>query len=186
MSTSAIAIAPTTKTKWIVDPAHSEIIFKVKHLMIANVKGAFRTFDIIIDGEDITGSGIHVSIDAASITTNNNDRDSHLRSADFFDVANHPVITFDSTAFDLLEDGIYLLKGVLQMRGITRDISLDVEFGGFVRDPDGDEKAIFSISGRINRKDWGLNWNAVLETGGVLVGDDIRISADIQFVKTIV
>ena len=172
--------------KWTLDPVHSEIQFKVKHMMITNVKGEFRKFDVEIQGGDFPKSKIIVKIDADSITTNNEDRDKHLKSADFFDVENFPEITFESTSFKKTDDENYKLKGIFTMKGVSKEITLDAEFGGTNKDPWGNEKAGFSINGKINRKDWGLNWNGVLETGGVLVSEEVRISAEIQFVKQIV
>ena len=175
--------APTTKTKWVLDQTHSELVFKVKHLMITNVKGEFRKFTAEIDGNDFTKSGIHVSIDAASIFTNDDNRDGHLKNADFFDAENHPEILFDGTSFKKLSDENYQLTGILNIKGISNEVKLDVEFGGINKDPWGNEKAGFSLTGKINRKDFGLNWNAALETGGVLVSDEVKISAEVQFVK---
>jgi polyisoprenoid-binding protein YceI len=171
------------KTKWVLDQSHSELNFKVKHLMISNVKGAFRKFDAEVDGEDFTASPVSVAVDATSIFTNDEARDGHLKSADFFDVENHGKITFKSTSFSKVDDENYKLAGQLTIKGISKAIVLDVEFGGTNKDPWGNEKAAFSLNGMINRKDWGLNWNAALETGGVLVSDEVRISGDIQLVK---
>ncbi|HEV8511863.1 MAG TPA: YceI family protein [Cyclobacteriaceae bacterium] len=174
-----------TKTKWAVDPTHSEIVFKVKHLMITNVKGEFRKFtaEINTEGNDFSKSSISATIDASSIFTNEDNRDGHLKSADFFDVANYPELKFTGTSFKKIDDENYQLKGVLTIKGVSNEISLDVEFGGINKDPWGNEKAGFSLNGKINRKDWGLNWNAALETGGVLVSDEVKISAEVQFVK---
>ena len=173
----------TVKTKWVADPAHSELLFKVKHLMISNVKGEFKSFNAEIDGEDFRTASVKVNIDTSSIFTNNDDRDNHLKSADFFDVENHKEITFHSTAFKAINDENYTLAGLLTIRGVSKEITLNVEYGGINKDPWGNEKAGFSISGKINRKDWGLNWNSALETGGVLVSDEVQISAEIQFLK---
>lgn len=170
-------------TKWVLDPTHSEILFKVKHLMITNVKGEFRSFSGEIQGEDFSQSRVRIEIDSSSIFTNNEDRDKHLKSADFFDVENHPKLVFESTAFTQKQDENYELVGILTIRGESREVTLDVEFGGTNKDPWGNEKAGFSINGKINRKDWGLNWNAALETGGVLVSDAVQIMAEVQFAK---
>lgn len=172
-----------SKTKWVLDPAHSELMFKVKHMMIANVKGEFRTFQAEIDGEDIFNSKVTATIDAASIFTNENDRDNHLKSADFFDVENNKELTFESTAVEKEDDENFKLKGMLTIKGITKEVTLNVEFGGINKDPWGNEKAGFSMEGKISRKDWGLTWNAALETGGVLVSDEVKISAEVQFAK---
>jgi polyisoprenoid-binding protein YceI len=175
----------STKTKWTIDPTHSEIVFKVKHLMITNVKGEFRKFagSINAEGEDFSKALINATIDASSIFTNEDNRDGHLKGADFFDVENYPEITFTGTSFKKVDEENYELKGVLTIKGVSKEVALDVEFGGINKDPWGNEKAGFSITGKINRKDWGLNWNAALETGGVLVSDDVKISAEVQFVK---
>lgn len=174
-----------TKTKWTLDPTHSEILFKVKHLMITNVKGEFRNFDATIFsvGNDFDKAKVNVTIDAASIFTNNTDRDAHLQSADFFDVENHKELSFEGTSLKKLDDDNYELKGLLTIKGVSKEVALGVEFGGLMKDPYGNEKAGFSVSGKINRKDWGLNWNAALEAGGVMVSDEVRISAEVQFVK---
>jgi polyisoprenoid-binding protein YceI len=173
------------KTKWVLDPVHSEILFKVKHLMITNVKGEFRNFqaEIISDENTFSNSKINLTIDAASIFTNSNDRDAHLKNADFFDVEKYKELKFESTMLNKIDDENYQLKGNFTMKGIIKEVTLDVEFGGIMKDPWGNEKAGFSLSGQINRKDWGLNWNAALETGGVLVGEEVKISAEVQFVK---
>ena len=180
MQTSVLTSA---KTKWVLDPSHSELLFKVKHLMISNVKGEFQKFDAEISGDDFLTSKINVTIDASSISTNNEQRDAHLKSADFFDVENHKELSFTSTSFKQVDDENYQLKGILTMKGVSKEIMLDVEVGGISKDPWGNEKAGFSVKGKINRKDWGLNWNAALETGGVLVSDEVKISGEVQFVK---
>ncbi len=176
----------TSKIKWVSDPSHSEILFKVKHLMITNVKGEFRNFKVETEsvGNDFTVGKTKVVIDASSIFTNNDDRDNHLKSADFFDVENHTELVFESISFKQEDDEDFKLKGILTIKGVSKEIELDVEFGGINKDPWGNEKAGFSVSGKINRKEWGLNWNAALETGGVLVGDEVKVSAEIQLVKS--
>ncbi len=173
------------KTKWVLDPAHSELVFRVRHLMITNVKGEFRNFDISVEsqGSDFNHAKISVSIDADSISTNNADRDAHLKSDDFFDAENHKTITFESTEVNKLDEDNYQLKGMLFIKGTNKEIILDVDFGGFIKDPYGNEKAGFSISGKFNRKDWGLNWNAALEAGGVMVSDEVRLNAELQIIK---
>jgi len=174
-----------TSTKWAIDPTHSELTFRVKHLMITNVKGEFRKFDVNVEsnGSDFSNSKVSVKVDAASIDTNNPDRDAHLRSADFFDVENHKELTFESTELNKLDEDNYQLKGILSMKGINKEVVLDVDFGGFIKDLYGNEKAGFSISGKFNRKDWGLNWNAALETGGLMVSEEVRLNAEVQLVK---
>jgi polyisoprenoid-binding protein YceI len=175
-----------TKTKWIIDPMHSEVGFKVKHLMFSNVRGTFKEYDaeIYTDEEDFTNAEISFRIKPASISTGDEKRDAHLRNADFFDVENFQEINF--TAHSIVKQnnkGNYELMGDLTMKGITKQIKLDVEFGGMVKDPWGNHKAIFTITGKINRKDWGLNWNAALETGGVLVSEDVWINCEVQLAK---
>jgi polyisoprenoid-binding protein YceI len=175
----------TKTTKWILDPTHSELAFKVRHMMITSVKGEFKKFDTAIQtqGLDFTKSSITVTIDAASIFTKDDTRDGHLRSADFFDVEKYPALTFESKSFRKVDDDKYKLKGILTIKDISREVTLDVEFGGVSTDPWGKEKIGFSLEGIIDRKDFGLTWNAALETGGVLVSDQVKISADVQFVK---
>ncbi|MDX1758013.1 YceI family protein [Yeosuana marina] len=172
-------------TKWVLDPAHSEITFKVKHLMISHVKGAFKTFEASIDGEDFRSSNFNVTIDTGSISTNNDDRDAHLKSPDFFEVDQYPKITFVSKSLKKVDDDEFKLIGDLTIKGTNQEIKLDTEFGGFMKDPYGNEKAGFSIKGKLNRKDFGLNWNAALEAGGVMVGNEIKINAEVQFVKQV-
>jgi len=177
--------AVLTKTNWVIDPMHSHIGFKVKHLMFTNVRGSFTEYNASIstDGNDFTNAEINVSINAASIHTNDSKRDEHLRSADFFDVEKIKEINFLGERFEKTNGGDYVLYGDLTMKGVIKPIKLDVEFGGIVKDPWGNEKAVINLQGKINRKDWGLNWNAALETGGVLVSEDVWISCEIQLAK---
>lgn len=175
----------TNTTTWVLDPTHSELNFKVKHLMISSVKGSFQNFEatLVNNGDDFRKAAVSARIDAASIFTNQADRDAHLRSADFFDVENFPYLTFEGTSYTRFDEENYRLTGQLTIRGVSKEVSLDVEFGGFGKDPWGNEKAGFSFSTQINRKDFGLNWNAALEAGGVLVGDEVKISGEVQLVK---
>jgi len=170
-------------TKWVIDPTHSELGFKVKHLMISNVKGVFTNYEATIDGENFATSPLKVTIQAASINTNNTDRDNHLKSADFFDAENFPNLTFEGLSFTKVDDEEYKLKGVLTIKEVSKEIELDLAYGGTNKDPWGNEKMAFEITGKLNRKDFGLNWNSTLETGGVLVGDEVKINAEVQFVK---
>lgn len=170
-------------TTWAMDPAHSEIEFKVRHMMIANVKGNFESFNATIEGEDFTTGKINVKVDAASISTNNTDRDNHLKSADFFDVEKFPEITFTGKSLQKVDDENYKLTGALTIKEVTKDITLDVEYGGSNKDPWGNEKTGFTVDGKINRKDWSLNWNAALEAGGVMVSEEVKIHAEVQFTK---
>lgn len=173
-------------TKWALDASHSEIVFKVKHLMIANVKGEFRkvTGEVTTTGaKDFSNAKVKITIDASSIFTNEDGRDAHLKGADFFDVEKHKEITFEGTELKKLDDENFKLKGLLTIKGVSKEVVLDAEFGGVNKDPWGNEKAGFSVSGKISRKDWGLTWNAALETGGVLVSDEVKINAEVQFAK---
>jgi polyisoprenoid-binding protein YceI len=178
-------IEVNTKTKWGIDPMHSEIGFKVKHLMFTNVRGTFKEYDasIYTTGDDFMTAEIDLWINPASISTNDEKRDGHLKSADFFDAENFKEINFIGNTYEKGTDGNYTLYGDLTIKGIKKQIKLQVEFGGIMKDPWGNEKAVFSISGKINRKDWGLNWNATLEAGGVLVSDEVWISCEVQLAK---
>lgn len=175
-----------TKSTWTIDPTHSEIGFKIKHLMIANVKGTFDTFEasVVTTDDDFMTAEIDFSLDPSSVNTGNADRDAHLRGADFFDVENHKQITFLANTYENVDnDGSYELWGDLTIKGITKRIKLDVEFGGVAKDPWGNEKAGFTINGKINRKDWKLTWNTTLEAGGVVVSEDVRISCEVELIK---
>ncbi|MFS0823348.1 YceI family protein [Bacillus sp. 1P02SD] len=169
-------------TKWAVDASHSSIDFSVKHMMIAKVKGSFENFEATIEADpaDLTTANIEFNIDLTSINTKNEDRDNHLRSADFFDVENHPSMTFKSTSIVKTDDGEYDVTGDLTIRGTTKSETFQVVFEGAGKDPWGNEKAGFSATGSLNRSDYGLVWNAALETGGVLVGDQVKISIEIE------
>jgi polyisoprenoid-binding protein YceI len=175
----------TAKTTWVIDPSHSEIAFKVKHLMISNVKGHFGEFSgqLVSDGNDFSTSEINFQINPASISTGAADRDGHLKSPDFFDVENYKEITFTSGKLSKVSDDEYALSGNLTIKGISKPVKLEVEFGGLMTDPWGNQKAGFSLNGKVNRKDFGLTWNAALEAGGVLVGEEIRISSEVQLLK---
>jgi polyisoprenoid-binding protein YceI len=172
-------------TKWAIDPTHSEIGFKVKHMMFTNVSGKFQKFDATITSEDdsFENAKIEFTADADSVSTGNGDRDKHLISADFFDSEQFPDITFTSTSFTKKSGNDYSLTGDFSLHGVTKPLTLDVNFGGLLQDPWGNTKAAFEVTGKINRKDWGLNWNAALETGGVLVSEEVRFYIDLQFVK---
>ena len=172
--------------KWAGDVTHSEIGFKVKHLMFTNVSGKFGKFNISAEaGENnFDNASIQFDAEAASIDTGNEQRDGHLKSADFFDAEKFPTLSFKSTNYKKLDDdGNYELQGDLTVRGVTKPVKLAVEYGGLAKDPWGNIKAGFTINGKINRKDWGLNWNAALETGGVLVSDEVKIHAEVQLAR---
>ena len=168
--------------KWVLDPSHSELQFKVKHLMITNVTGQFNVISATIETEtaDFSDVKIEFTADAASINTGSEQRDGHLRSPEFFDTEKFPAITFVSDHYNAATGKV---EGQLTIRNITKPVTLDVEFSGTNKDPWGNEKAGFSISGKINRTDWELNWNSALETGGVLVSEEVKIAAEVQFVK---
>jgi polyisoprenoid-binding protein YceI len=166
-------------TKWGVDPTHSEVQFKVKHLVISTVTGSFNTFsgNVETEREDFEGASVNFALDVDSIDTNVADRDAHLKSDDFFSAEKYPQITFTGT----YSNG--KLNGDLTIRDITNKVSLDVDFGGVAVDPYGQTKAGFDVEGKINRKEFGLTWSAVTEAGGVVVGDDVKLQMSVQFVK---
>ncbi|BFM43664.1 YceI family protein [Flavobacterium sp. CFS9] len=172
-------------TKWSIDPTHSEIGFKVKHMMFTNVSGKFGTYDATIstDEDNFENAAIEFSGDITSIDTANTDRDNHLRSGDFFDAENHPKLTFKGSSFKKINEGSYELTGDLNIKGISKSVTFPVEFSGTMTDPWGNTKVGLNIEGKINRKDWGLNWNSALETGGVLVGEEVKLNIELQFAK---
>lgn len=173
------------KITWVIDPSHSEIAFKVKHLMISNVKGSFGEFSgqLVTDGDDFSTAEISFQINPASITTGAADRDGHLKSPDFFDVENYKEITFTSGKLAKKGDDEFVLTGDLAIKGVLQPVKLDVEFGGLMTDPWGNVKAGFTINGKVSRSNFGLTWNAALEAGGVLVGDEIKLNLDVQLLK---
>jgi polyisoprenoid-binding protein YceI len=172
-------------TKWKMDTTHSEIQFKVRHMMISNVTGEFTSFDATVEAEndDFTAVKIDFWADLNSITTKNEQRDTHLKSEDFFDAGNHPRITFKANGMEKVSDDEYKLTGDLTIRGTTKTVSFDVEYGGTIKDPYGLTRAGFSITGKINRKDYGLHWSAMTEAGGMVVSDEVRIIAHAEFTK---
>lgn len=168
---------------WTLDPAHSQVSFRVRHLMAAKVRGSFTSFEGSLEiGETPEDTSVSATIAASSIDTGVADRDAHLKSGDFLDVENFETLSFRSTAIRSADDG-FELEGELTIRDVTRPVVLDVEFAGVMADPWGNEKAIFSAETKINREDWGLTWNAALETGGVLVGKEVTIEIDAQAVR---
>lgn len=170
---------------WKIDSAHSHIQFSVRHMMISKVRGEFAEFGgaINFDEDNPEASTVHVEIDAASIDTGVEDRDNHLRSEDFLHVEEYPTITFDSKRVEITGDRTARLIGDLTIRGEAREVALDVELQGIAKSPWGNYSAGFSASGSFNRKDWGLEWNQALETGGVLVGDKINVDVEVELVK---
>jgi len=174
-----------TTTNWNFDLAHSSVNFHVRHLMVSKVHGRFTLWggSLEIDEDDITKSRVDVTIDAASVDTREDKRDTHLRSADFFDVEKFPTLTFKSTAVEKIADDEIAVTGDLTIHGVTKSVKLAVELGGQAKDPWGGIRTGFSAKTSINRKDFGLGWNAVLETGGVLVGEKIEITLEIEAVR---
>ncbi|MGE5313696.1 MAG: YceI family protein [Acidobacteriota bacterium] len=173
-------------TTWKVDPSHSEIEFKARHLMITNVTGKFRTFEGTVETEDddFTRSKISFWADVASIDTGEPNRDAHLRSDDFFAASEHPKLTFTSTRIEKTDDpDRYQVWGTMSIRGISKEIRLDVESGGQIKDPWGNTRAGFEMTAKVNRKEFGLKWNAVTEAGGIVVSDEIRIHCAVEIVK---
>jgi polyisoprenoid-binding protein YceI len=172
-------------TKWTLDPTHSELQFKIKHLMISTVTGQFNQFNGSVEtkGDDFTTAKINFSAVVDSISTNNEQRDAHLKNNDFFDAANHPQLTFTSDKLEKINDEEFKLEGILTMRGISKKVSLAVELGGITQDPWGNTRAGFTITGKINRQDFGVSFGAITETGGLLLGDEVKIIANAQFVK---
>ena len=167
----------------VIDPAHTRMQFKVKHLMISNVMGSFKEFEgkASMIENDFTTTKVNVTIKTASIDTEAPDRDAHLKSADFFDAEKYPVIVFEGNGMTQKDEDTYELKGNLTIKDVTKPVTLSVEYGGLITDPWGNKKAGFSITGEINRKDFGMVWNAALETGGVLVADKVKILCDAEF-----
>lgn len=173
------------KTNWKIDPMHSEVLFKAKHLMITTVTGQFKAFDLNVEteGDDFTkASSISFTADVDSLSTNNEQRDGHLKSPDFFDAASHPKVIFEGTKMEGTGSD-YKLHGNLTMRGTTLPIVLDVEYSGIVTDPYGQTKAGFTVDGKVKRKEFGLMWDAVTEAGSIVVSDEIKIHAEVQLVK---
>jgi len=165
--------------KWVLDPAHSQVQFSVKHLGISTVRGTFDAFSGSIDEENGQATAVTVEIDVASLDTGNEQRDGHLRGADFFDVENHPKATFSLTKFERSGDDV-IATGDLTIRGTTKPVTLKGEIGGPAKDPWGNQKVSATLETKIARKEWGLVWNVALEAGGVLVSDDVKLSIDIQ------
>lgn len=171
---------------WNIDPTHSEIQFKVKHLVISTVTGNFKSFNgsLKTEGDSFENATVTFEADIDSITTNNADRDTHLKSDDFFNAEQYPKLKFESTSFKNTGGDAYELTGNLTIRDITKEVSLNVEHGGTVDDPYGQTKAGFEINGSVNRKEFGLKWNAVTEAGSVVVGDEVKLHLNVQVVES--
>jgi polyisoprenoid-binding protein YceI len=183
---STVATPQTTTTTWKIDPIHSVAEFKVKHMMISNVKGRFSavTGVLNLDESDVTKSKVEATIDAASIDTRDAQRDAHLKSPDFLDVEQFPTLAFKSTSVKRAGDGELKVAGELTIHGVARNVVFDVEGPTAPgKDPWGNTRIGLSATTKINRKDFGLTWNAALETGGILVGDDVTLTLDVQFLK---
>ncbi len=173
-------------TKWALDASHSELSFKIRHMMVSNVTGYFKKFDgsVETDGHDMTTAKVRFTADVHSITTNNEQRDAHLRNPDFFDADNHPEIVFESTSMEKTGIDEYKLHGNISMRGVTKPITLNVDLGGLVdQDPWGHTRAGFTVTGKVNRMDHGVSFGGVSDTGAIMLGHDVHISANVQFVK---
>ena len=170
---------------WHIDPAHSSVDFSVRHMMLSTVRGSFAKFSgtVDLDAADPTRSSVEVQIEAASIDTREPQRDAHLRSADFFDVEKFPYLTFKSTRVEVLDDDQARVVGDLTIRDVTREVVLQVEYTGQAKSPWGTTSAGFSAHTKFSRKEWGLTWNAALETGGWLVGDEIKINIELEVVQ---
>jgi polyisoprenoid-binding protein YceI len=173
-----------TTTKWVIDPTHSEIQFKVKHMMISTVTGHFKDFNASVEteGEDFSTAKISFSAPISSISTNNEQRDAHLKTGDFFEAETHPELSFTGDKLEKISGEAYKLHGVLSMRGVSKPVVLDVEFGGTTVDPWGNTRAGFEINGKINRKDFGVSFSMVSETGGILLGEEVKLHANAEFV----
>jgi polyisoprenoid-binding protein YceI len=172
-------------TKWALDPTHSNLGFKIKHLMISNVSGSFKNFNAEVQtrGTDFSTAQINLTAAMETISTNHEQRDTHLRNADFFEVEKYPELRFTSTKVEKTGSDEFALYGDLTLKGITKPVKLHAEFNGTVKDPWGNERAGFIITGKINRSEWGVNFNAALETGGVVIGEEVRLIAEIELVK---
>jgi polyisoprenoid-binding protein YceI len=171
--------------KWVLDPTHSVLGFKIKHLMISSVSGTFKNFraEVKMSGTDFSSAQIDLTAEMESIYTNNEQRDAHLRASDFFEVEKYPELKFRSTKIEKADSDTFALYGDLTMKGITKRVKLHVEYNGLAKDPWGGERAGFVITGKINRSEWGINFNGVLEKGGVVLSDEVRIESELQLVK---
>ena len=174
-----------TKTKWKLDLIHSELAFRIKHLMISHVPGSFRNFDVEVqtENDDFSAGEIRATADITSISTSNEQRDQHLRASDFFEAEKYPQLSFQSSRIEKESHDAFDVHGELTMKGITHPVKLNVEFNGITRDPWGGERAGFSFTGKLNRSDWGIQFNSKLETGGLMLGEEVKVHGEIQLVK---
>ena len=173
-------------SKWILDPSHSEVEFKVKHMMISNVSGKFTKFDASVEteGEDFMTAKVSFTAEVNSISTGADQRDEHLKGADFFEAGKYPQMIFTTTKYENVDnDGSYEVYGDLTIHGVTKTVKLDAEFGGVIKDPWGNTRAGITASGKINRKDFGLTWNILAEGGGLVLGDEVNLNFDIQLIR---
>lgn len=179
------ATTTQAQTKWTVDNAHSKVGFSVSHMVITDVTGSFNTYEgkMVSKNDDFSDAQIDLTIDVNSINTDNEKRDGHLKSPDFFDAAKYPKITFKSKSFKKLDGNKYKLVGDLTIKGITKEVALDVKYNGTVKDPWGNTKAGFKLTGEINRFDYGLKWNTLLETGGAVVGETVTLTCNVELTK---
>lgn len=178
-------MATETATKWVIDPMHSEVQFKVKHLVISTVSGFFKSFggEVITEGDDFDNAEVDFTLDINSIDTNQTQRDEHLKGGEFFDAEKYPQISFKSTSLTKSDDEEYELKGDLTIKDVTKPVTLKAEFGGSAADFYGNTKAGFEITGKVNRKEFGLTWDGVTEAGSVVVGEDIKLLINLQLTK---
>jgi polyisoprenoid-binding protein YceI len=176
-----------SKTQWILDAVHSEMQFKVKHLMITNITGQFNKFEgkVETEGDDFTTAKVHITAEVNSISTNNEQRDGHLQSSEFLDKENYPQLTFESEKMEKVDEDNYKLHGTLTMRGVSKKVVLDAELGGIAKDPWGNTKAGFTITGKINRKDFGVSFSMLTETGGIALGEEVKLNVSAQFTKQV-
>ena len=174
-------------TLWVLDPTHSELQFKIKHLMISTVTGQFKEFKGTVEtrGNDFTTAKVHFGAEINSISTNNEQRDAHLRTGDFFNAEKYPKLLFEGERMEKTGEDEYKLHGTLTIKDVSKKLVLDVELGGITKDPWGNTRTGFSVTGKINRQDYGISFGAVSETGGLLLGDEVKINANVQFVKQV-
>lgn len=174
-----------TNTTWALDPTHSELQFKIKHLMISTVTGQFSKFSGTVEtnGDDFATAKVQFEADIDSISTNNEQRDAHLKAGDFFDAEKFPKLIFEGSSMEKTGDDEYKLHGTITIRGVSKEVTFNVEYGGITQDPWGNTRTGFSVTGKINRRDFGVSFGAVTETGGLLLGDEVKLNANAEFVK---
>ena len=177
----------SNSTTWVIDPMHSEILFKIRHLVISTVTGSFRKFEgkVITDGPDFNNAKVSLTIDVKSVDTNQAQRDGHLQSGDFFEADKYPEISFESTSFASKDESNYLMTGNLTMKGVTKQVELNVEHGGSEDNGHGVIKHGFEVTGTVNRKEFGMSWNKLTDTGGLGLGEDIKLIANIQVAELV-